>query len=410
MKKLIYIFYSVILIYFLLTLNGCSNPDLEPPKTGKCFVNLSVDPESVPLEGGSFTVSVNEDWCGPSTTNIAVWIWMGDPVDSCFAYAYTFQNVSKNSPQVVSLNTSSFSPCNSSGQTYKIVVQGQTGTPDSDCDPGCHDTTARVSLTWGTVAGGQLIVDKAREMLSGFPHFFEPSTQFNDWVDTNKNRTGCVSWSPTAHNLRTSYFDGANETKVHYRHKLDSATILNQINWHQYLCGYYYNDFSKGFAFPLSDDSTFESFGPESFVTCSSGFVCYAFVWAAAVEAGGYVLPFDFTGGSAGDPFQKLLEYEHPVNRQVGDIVIYRTYAQSYYDHVAIIKQVNPSDMKYDRVISAYGFHEAFLWGAKETNLWDFHSTRANPPGIFTSELDGGKWPDLRDHWTLNDVTIVRLR
>jgi len=269
---------------------------------------------------------------------------------------------------------------------------------------------------------GQKLVDQARKLLTGYPDFYIPPNWSNNNYSNIKSSDGSVSWSPTVLNNRTSPDNGTNETGDHYASKLNAATVTGQYLWTQYLCGCATGDYSKGFPFPSVTDPYWDYFcnSDLSCTECSSGFVCYAFVYAAAVSTNSYNLPNDFTSG---DAFGTLQNYTHitQAERQEGDLVLYN-YAGSGYQHVAIISLVNTDNygIKHDKVISAFGYDEtiisdSFHYNAKETFLNDFrsHGSDQNDPncGLFTSTNQQGHWDPAWDSWTVNsNLLIVRLQ
>lgn len=379
---------------------NCPQQDVPPVVSRNSIKIPSIIP---PDENGDFSVTVLADWeatATSSTTYIEIWC---DELPFCPLWRSGSETINRGGTYTFFKNMYNLYSCFTIEHTYQVKAY-VSGLGGLGLEP-------QSSFEWGAVPINEVLVSKARGMMTGCPNWYIPSMRYNQHNGITENTSGSVSWATVGLTNRTSPNEGYNETKAHFIQRLQNATIQNQLRWQDYLCGYYENDYTKGFPFPLLNDYEFHYFGPNSFLTCCSGFICYAYVYAAALEAG-YSLPYNFTGGTVnGDPWTQLLRYDQiPVGQeQIGDVVLYK-HDGTNFTHTGIITVINAPDRRFDKVISSYGYLEEFNWGVKEVNLWGFRSKRIDPTyGLFISELDGGFWPQQYDSWDLSDIIIIRL-
>lgn len=388
------ILFIVIVVNIVISIIGCDDKGvIEPPVTGQVFFEMYIDPNILPFEGGTFTINVYSDWFGGQPADISIEIWNNNNNDNCLAYLTSF-SIYKNIPYTATINTSSFfASCRDPNQIYSINAYA-------------HGDTFIQYLTWGSQS---LIVTKAYDMLTGCPSFYEPPSWYNDW-DTLLNNTGSVAW--TSQGLTNNL---QNETKESYICRLNIAKQNNPSNWLQYLCistiacnnyGSTYSGIPFPYNLPLWPPNYYNHYSQN----CQGGFVCYAFIYAAAKSAN-YQMPY---GEPTSVGYFQQYQLIPANNRQIGDIILYDldTIPSNGYEHAGIITEVNSSNIRLDKVISSFGFSEHFQWGAKEVKLWDFHSTLTTPPGIFTPvpPYGSGNWSTNYDKWNESNIKLYRLR
>lgn len=135
MKNTTHIFSIVFLIAIITFFYSCDSSDLEAPKTGKKYFTLSADPDTLPVSGGSFVVSLNADWTGddPGYFNLGI----VRKVDGCYSYTALSQEIHKTIIYTHSINTSDFTAgCNFPNDLYEVWSVWA-------------DTIIKIPLVWG---------------------------------------------------------------------------------------------------------------------------------------------------------------------------------------------------------------------------------------------------------------------
>jgi len=387
MIKKIFIQFDIYILVCALVFLGCDKGSNEPIIYNVTFTTLDVDPTTLGYQGGQITFTMNATWTENTNTADAIFLVSRNNSSNCRAWDWE-DPITKGVNYIHNIYTSDFYVgCNTNGSEYTItVIIGQA--PEG-----------RVTFHWSEgISNNVAIVDKAREMLNGCPPFYEPPSLYNGGLSNILNNTGSVAW--TSQGLTNN---NQNETRLSYICRLNVAKQNNPTNWFGNLCTSTNNcnntsSNHSGFPFPYPFDTYYNYFDSN----CNGGFVCYAFIYAAA-KAAGYSLTDLWPINS--DQFLLFPEVSQ-INRQIGDIVVFDLDNQfsngMRYDHSAIISVLN-TDIKKDKVISTFGIDQHFKFGGKEIELWGFHSTNAG--GIFNPVI----WPASYDVWGLGQIKIIRL-
>lgn len=120
---------KVFLYIFLLavTLFSCSDDDVvhqvEEPSCEEVYLNTFLEPQSCPLTGGTFTVTVTGCWNQTGPADCIVSVYKIDPPNQCLADRQS-GDIVKNIQNDFTFNTNNFpySNCTGAGYNYKIEI------------------------------------------------------------------------------------------------------------------------------------------------------------------------------------------------------------------------------------------------------------------------------------------------